>query len=191
MHHPALSEHVATATADAMRAWSDVLSAWRTLATATEPAAVSDGWMAVMTATGQAQAASVHAATYAMRWRMTPTPFGVTGAFSSASPSETSSAPKPAPTAQNVVKDATKAATRSFQALAKPLGRADDLTCIKGVGPKMQEKLNAIGVFHFWQLASLAPAGAEMLDATLVANGRVKRDKWVAQAKRLAEDVPA
>ena len=47
-------------------------------------------------------------------------------------------------------------AGRIVRRLARPLGRADDLTRIKGVGPKMQAKLNALGVFHFWQLASLS-----------------------------------
>jgi predicted flap endonuclease-1-like 5' DNA nuclease len=84
-----------------------------------------------------------------------------------------------------------KAAELGFQALAKPLGRADDLTLIKGVGPKVQEKLNELGVFHFWQLASLAKAGAEHLDAEIGAKGRVLRDDWAAQAKRLAEEVAA
>ena len=101
-------------------------------------------------------------------------------------------APVAAPTAKRPARRKTPAAKKAgIQSLAKPLGRRDDLTRIKGAGPKMQEKLNALGVFHFWQIASLDPASARDLDGKLNALGRVERDDWVGQAKRLAEDVSA
>ena len=78
-----------------------------------------------------------------------------------------------------------------FQALSRPLGRPDDLTRIKGLGAAMQDKLNAIGVFHFWQLASLSSPAADALDARLGANGRIAREDWLTQARKLSEDVAA
>jgi predicted flap endonuclease-1-like 5' DNA nuclease len=84
-----------------------------------------------------------------------------------------------------------KGAEHGFQALSKPLGRADDLTGLRGVGPKIQERLNELGIYHYWQIASLTKSGVEGLDAELGGNGRVARDDWVQQAKQLAEDALA
>lgn len=181
MMYVALSEEAVRASADAARAWADVMRAWGRLSQITNPEAAMERWSTLAEAGARAQMASFRAASLAGGGaRLASTPFGVTGLFASAppaAPSRRTPAAAPSPGA--------------FQALAKPLGRADDLTRIKGVGPKMQAKLNALGVFHFWQLASLSKPEAERLDATLAASGRVARDAWIAQAKKLAEDVPA
>lgn len=70
--------------------------------------------------------------------------------------------------------------------LAAPSGVADDLKLISGVGPKLESTLNAIGIFHFWQLAGLTAAQLAELDARLAFKGRAARDKWVEQAAALA-----
>lgn len=66
-------------------------------------------------------------------------------------------------------------------------GRADDLKHIKGVGPGLEQALNALGVWHFAQIAAWSPAEVAWVDANLVKfKGRVSRDNWVEQAKLLA-----
>ncbi|MBN9015899.1 MAG: polyhydroxyalkanoate depolymerase [Rhizobiales bacterium] len=76
--------------------------------------------------------------------------------------------------------------------LAAPSGVADDLKLISGVGPKLESTLNAIGIFHFWQLAGLTAAQLAELDDRLAFKGRAARDKWVEQAAALAgETAPA
>jgi len=70
--------------------------------------------------------------------------------------------------------------------LAKPKGVADDLKKISGVGPKLEQKLNQAGIFHYWQLAELTASQLAELDADLAFNGRAMRDDWIGQAKVLA-----
>lgn len=71
--------------------------------------------------------------------------------------------------------------------LAAPRGGApDDLSKIKGVGPKSREKLHALGVFHYDQIAAWSPEEAKWIGAALGVPGRVERGAWVAQAKALA-----
>ncbi|RIJ31307.1 50S ribosomal protein L21 [Henriciella algicola] len=72
--------------------------------------------------------------------------------------------------------------------LAKAEGKADDLKKISGVGPAMEKKLNAAGIFHFWQVADLNKTQAQELDDEAGLGGRIERDEWVKQAKQLAKD---
>jgi predicted flap endonuclease-1-like 5' DNA nuclease len=62
----------------------------------------------------------------------------------------------------------------------------DDLTRLTGIGPKLAAALNARGVTSFAQLAAWTDAEAAAFDADLKLLGRVARDAWIAQAKRLA-----
>lgn len=72
--------------------------------------------------------------------------------------------------------------------LDAPQGEADDLKKIKGVGPKMEEMLNGMGFYHFWQIAAWGPKEVAWVDENLEGfKGRVSRDNWVDQAKLLAE----
>ena len=64
---------------------------------------------------------------------------------------------------------------------------ADDLKLIKGVGPKMEQMLNGMGFFHWDQVAKWGPDEVAWVDQNLEGfKGRVSRDNWVDQAKRLA-----
>ena len=67
----------------------------------------------------------------------------------------------------------------------------DDLQVIKGIGPFIEEKLNALGITTYRQLANMnAKLETEVNEAIEFFPGRVKRDQWVAQAKiLLGEDV--
>lgn len=67
-------------------------------------------------------------------------------------------------------------------------GAGDDLKQIKGVGPKMEQMLNTMGVWHFEQMASWSAKEVKWVDDNLEGfKGRVTRDDWVKQAKVLAE----
>ena len=63
----------------------------------------------------------------------------------------------------------------------------DDLTTIKGLGPKAAEKLNGEGVTRFDQIAAWTQADIEHFDALINGRGRIGRDDWVEQAKALAK----
>ncbi|MGC3936612.1 hypothetical protein ACOTTU_02280 [Roseobacter sp. EG26] len=66
-------------------------------------------------------------------------------------------------------------------------GGADDLKQISGVGPKLEETLNSLGIWHFDQVAKLKKKDIEWVDARLRFKGRIERDDWVGQAKALAK----
>ena len=63
----------------------------------------------------------------------------------------------------------------------------DDLCLIKGVGPKFEDRLHALGFHRFDQLAGLTPTEIERLDGQLGPfAGRLTRDRIVEQAEYLA-----
>ncbi len=66
-------------------------------------------------------------------------------------------------------------------------GQADDLKRISGVGPKLEETLNGLGVFHFDQIAAWDEDNIAWVDNYLSFKGRINRENWIAQAKELAE----
>lgn len=68
-----------------------------------------------------------------------------------------------------------------------PVGVGDDLTRIKGLGPKLAEQLNALGVTRFAQIAEWDDAEIDRIDAQLGRfQGRIRRDDWLTQAGLLA-----
>lgn len=106
---------------------------------------------------------------------------------------EPSAAPKKAKAEKPAKAEAAPAATEGAvepvepRLLKAPEGDADDLSKISGVGPKLVEKLNELGVFHFSQIAEWTPGNIEWLDEHLKFKGRVERDDWIGQAKALAD----
>jgi predicted flap endonuclease-1-like 5' DNA nuclease len=73
------------------------------------------------------------------------------------------------------------------EALAAPRAAgADDLKKIRGIGPKSEEKLNALGVYHFDQIADWSLDNARWIGAALAIPGRIERGKWIQQARELA-----
>ena len=111
-------------------------------------------------------------------------------------PATNSPAPKPPPAKSETAaapESAAKAspAKKHFpgqppESLAAPRGGSpDDLTRIKGIGPKSVEKLHALGVFHFDQIAAWNIDNARWIGAALSAPGRVERGKWIQQAREL------
>lgn len=70
---------------------------------------------------------------------------------------------------------------------AIPAGPADELTRMKGVGPKVAVMLNGLGVTRYDQIAAWTDADVARVDAQLgTFKGRVTRDQWVEQARLLA-----
>ncbi len=105
---------------------------------------------------------------------------------------DTASKPAAAPAA-NLVKASGKTPKGEEITVGEaPMGLAsapasvDDLLRIKGVGPKNLEKLNAIGIYAFSQIAAWNQANMDWVEAYLGKNDAVEREKWVEQAKLLA-----
>ena len=71
-------------------------------------------------------------------------------------------------------------------ALTKPDGRPDDLTNIKGIGPKLSSLLNQLGIYHFKQIASWSEAEAAWVEDHLAYKGRITRENWISQALKIA-----
>jgi len=66
-------------------------------------------------------------------------------------------------------------------------GTADDLKRIKGIGPKLEILCNELGFYHFDQIAAWTADEVAWVDENLQGfKGRVTRDAWVDQARRLA-----
>lgn len=66
-------------------------------------------------------------------------------------------------------------------------GQADDLKKITGVGPKLEQTLNDLGIWHYSQVAKLKKKDIAWVDERLRFKGRIERDDWVGQAKELAK----
>lgn len=105
-------------------------------------------------------------------------------------------APEPAPLADEPIAAAAPfdASPASIAADApapepEPVAGPDDLTRMKGVGPRLAARLNSVGVSSFAQIAALSPADADALDAQLGDfQGRIHRDRWIEQAGFLASN---
>jgi NADH-quinone oxidoreductase subunit E len=62
----------------------------------------------------------------------------------------------------------------------------DDLKLIKGVGPKLEAELNAIGIYTFAQIAAMTQPQLVWIDEQISSvRGRPVRDNWAGQAKAL------
>lgn len=94
-------------------------------------------------------------------------------------------APEPSPVAVEAGPPAP--ASEPAPVAAPATGRADELTTLKGVGPRLADRLNAVGITSFGQIAALTAEEAADLDAKLGDfQGRMQRDRWIEQAGYLA-----
>jgi len=93
--------------------------------------------------------------------------------------------------------DVVSAAAAAVEDVAGPLlgvdahpdlaGPPDDLTRIKGLGPKAAAQLKLLGITRFAQLGALGTAESAALDEQMgVFRGRLERDRWIEQARYLA-----
>ncbi len=91
--------------------------------------------------------------------------------------------------AQDEVEAALDAAPpqSATQAPSPETGGTDDLSRIKGVGPKLIARLGELGITRFAQIAAWSDADLAQIDSRLGAfSGRPARDSWVEQARFLA-----
>ncbi|AEI94471.1 hypothetical protein [Roseobacter litoralis] len=95
-------------------------------------------------------------------------------------------APKKAPAKKAAPKAAAAPDGRPAYLSDAPTGTADDLKKISGVGPKLEQTLNELGVWHFEQVAQFKKKDIAWVDERLRFKGRIERDDWVGQAKALA-----
>jgi large subunit ribosomal protein L21 len=72
-------------------------------------------------------------------------------------------------------------------AKAAPAVGGDDLKQLSGVGPALEKKLHAEGVTTFAQIAAWTDADVAAFDEKLNFKGRIEREGWIEQAKKLAE----
>ena len=82
---------------------------------------------------------------------------------------------------------ATHAAQATPAAAETPAGDGDDLTRIKGLGPKIAALLRGLGITRFDQIASWSEADIARIDPQLgTFQGRISRDNWIEQARYLS-----
>ena len=105
-----------------------------------------------------------------------------------ANTSEAPKAPASKSRAEAVAPADTAPAEKAPETLSAPrAGGADDLKKIGGVGPKLEGLLNEMGFWHFDQIAKWTEAEVAWVDARLKFKGRIARDNWIEQARRLAD----
>ncbi len=106
-------------------------------------------------------------------------------------------APPAAATAAGADPTASQAAAKVEEPSAAPAPEPtkkdasgqDDLTRIKGLGPKIASILAEQGVTRFDQIAAWDEADIDRIDSQLGRfEGRIRRDNWVVQAQFLAKD---
>jgi small subunit ribosomal protein S2 len=73
-----------------------------------------------------------------------------------------------------------------YEALSGPRGVADDLKKLAHVSPTIEKKFNDLGIFHYWQIASLGADAAHKIGEDIGLPGRM--DGWIAQSKELTAE---
>ena len=105
--------------------------------------------------------------------------------------------PEKAPAAPKISKTSAKTPGRKVAAAVaapKPTVKRttsiakDDLKLIKGIGPVNEQKLNRNGVRSFAQIAGWKKADVVAAEGYLEFDGRIAREDWVGQAKKLARE---
>jgi len=67
-------------------------------------------------------------------------------------------------------------------------GAPDDLKVIKGIGPKFEGDLNSKGIYYYRQIGAWKAADVKMVEGVIDSiPGRIARDEWVKQAKKLSK----
>ncbi len=81
-----------------------------------------------------------------------------------------------------------KQASAAAPLFKTPKGEPDDLKKISGVGPVIEKKLHALGITQYNQIAAFTAKDIARVDDALSFKGRIERDDWVAQARKLAAE---
>lgn len=106
----------------------------------------------------------------------------------SAPPAKSTAASRPAAkkkTTKAAAKPARKVAAKKAPAKTAAKGH-DDLKQITGIGPGLEKKLKDSGIKTLKQIAELSDEDITHLEEEIIKfSGRINRDKWVQQAKKL------
>ena len=79
-----------------------------------------------------------------------------------------------------------------FDGIEAPRGEADDLKLITGIDARMEQQLNNVGVFHYWQIADLDAPNQELLAGALkIEASQITDGDWIGQAKKHVEAAAA
>ena len=99
----------------------------------------------------------------------------------SAIPAGTTAAPAVSPESADAV---AESAPKLYD--VPPSEGADDLKLISGVGPKLEQTLNDLGIYRFDQIADWGDQEVAWVDSRVRFKGRITRDDWMGQARTLA-----
>jgi predicted flap endonuclease-1-like 5' DNA nuclease len=80
--------------------------------------------------------------------------------------------------------DAAEAAAVPIRPTEPP--RHDNLCRIGGITAEIEQKLNALGVSRYSEIAQWSPAAVERMDRELGTGGRIARENWIEQAQILS-----
>ncbi|MBU2534430.1 MAG: 30S ribosomal protein S2, partial [Alphaproteobacteria bacterium] len=76
-----------------------------------------------------------------------------------------------------------------FEGIEAPRGEADDLKLVAGIDSRIEQQLNNLGVFHYWQIADLDDESLALLCAALGMDAAtVTETGWVDSAKKLVAE---
>jgi len=124
-----------------------------------------------------------------------PTPVSPAAPSATMAPAPSSTAPADLgsdETAQAVLSPASETVqtgkdsdTAEPETQAEAGAEPDDLTQIKGLGPRAAEKLNALGVTTLAEIARWTADDIARIDADIQGRGRIEREAWVEQARAL------
>lgn len=90
---------------------------------------------------------------------------------------------KPAKTTASVETSSLQPTASRPKEMRKP-PKPDDLKLISGVGPKLEELLNTLGIWKFSQISKWSDAEVNWVDDYMQFGGRIERDGWVEQARK-------
>lgn len=81
----------------------------------------------------------------------------------------------------------TKRDAKLGQVFTSRPSQIDNLREISGVGPVLEKRLNAAGIYQFKQVKNWTKSIVEYLDEHLALGGRIGRENWVDQARELSK----
>jgi predicted flap endonuclease-1-like 5' DNA nuclease len=108
--------------------------------------------------------------------------------FDNVSAPAAKAAPRAKPAAKKkTTKTAAKPSTPAKKAAPKKAAKGhDDLKQISGIGPGLEKKLKDSGIHSLHEIAALSESDITHLEEEIIKfSGRINRDKWVQQAKKL------
>ena len=75
----------------------------------------------------------------------------------------------------------------TFKGIEAARGEADDLKRILTISPKLEQRLNDAGVFHYRKIADLDAEQMGALDRQLKLRGQIAKEEWAPQAKKFVD----